>query len=974
MIKPISQILISELFPCTTWVCPGLKKSLDDPTLSKIEKLAKIFFQCLYLFPIVFLVADAICSLRFIVSGIYHCLYPNLKTLPADSIPTPPPIKRLPTPLPTSPIITPLIDIQSDLKTDEPPVLALPASSFSPSPPTSPVITPLIDVQSDLMIDEPPVLTPPASPLLSSLPTTSSLIDVQSDSEANRRSQIDKISDSAHLALHRLDPAVNWEDFHSHPNKLTEPHLPITPDFPTPINQITLPTKQPLPLPTDKIRIDDSFFIPQSMGNGIAEYEQTAIGALWTNLQGCFLDSGNPEKGKKYIYSLYATKEHVNKTFPEWKSSLLPTLGGLVTEDRRDFVFYAYHTLNALNQIETDGDIRILYAFIIEHLRNTLQNMPEGEVEPVIADARKVILELCHSKFTGVYLYPFLEDFISKALNARQTAVDVYQLPNQFTSATIAEEIRIANRRLRTAPWRYMQRKTAKEYKKLQGTVGWGFDPTGDSNTPWVHSIQKTVDGKEITVLRHGTPTCDPSLFGLVMREGINLLRQIPLIGDYVWDNETALVIPEYEAHLTAHPEKQTLYVNHQEYDERGSHAVHGEIARSNALRNLEKLHSNFHFLALPLDGPLWSGAYLEKANAEELKKDLHQSLCFQEKGFGLPHALLEKDLLSPKIKEILDQVHDLYFNRQELASIEKKKAFIMLFYSELKDYMKTELKIDFIVSACKDNKDRGLASTLVDMAKNLLKLSLDNDPERLRELFFSALGPFIIKNENIIEERLKLALHVLEHFATLDPMQKQKIREAVPASGFQILEQAVPKEETGPAQMMSSSNFFETINHLKSIEERRICIDANFKEDIHRAYKNGNDWNLAKIESQIRQDLPYIDLQVDGEKIVQYERLFEILGHDLEIFALLHRGVATRILKDPAKQLNGNQINLTIDQPALSKTHISVNSESREIRIKQRLDLTNPARENDHSYPILARAIINGNRDARVSWHFVNA
>ncbi|HEX2582545.1 MAG TPA: hypothetical protein VHL30_00320, partial [Chlamydiales bacterium] len=713
----------------------------------------------------------------------------------------------------------------------------------------------------------------------------------------------------------------------------------------------------------------DSFLIPTNQG--ISESEQTAMGALWTNLQGCISDPANPEKGGKYLYSLHATKEHLNQTFPDWRNQLI-SLRSFAVEDDGSFACYAYCVLYALSQSENADDVRVHYAFIIQHLRSALQTMPQGEVEPVIASARTVILELCHSKFTRVYLYPFLEDFISKALNARQTETDGYQLPTHFSFQTMAETIRAANQRLRNAPWRYMQRLVAKEYKKLQGTIGWGFDPTSDSNTPWVHSIQ-TTHGKEITVLRHGTPTRDPSLFGAAWREGLNLLRMIPGIGSYVPDDASAQIIPEYEAHLNAHPEKQTLYTDLQEYDESGNHPVHGEIARSRAIRKLEESHPNFHFLALPLDGPFWSNTYLETKDIRTLKHELCQSILLQEKGFGLPQALVNDPGLPQKIGALLNQVHTLYFDQQELPSVEKKKVFMMLFYSELKDYLKAKLEIDFIVSACKDAKDRAPATMLVDMAKNLLKLGLENDPERLRELFFSALGPFIIKNESIISSRLELALQVLDHFAEFNELKKQQIRDTEPASEFRIANQWVPKEEVSPAQMMSPRYFLETINHLKSTGEQRVVFDPTFKEDIHRAYKNGNAWDLAKINRQLEKDFASIDLSIDGEKVSQYDQLPDLLAGDEETLALLHRGVVERMMRDPVNQLNGNPLHLSLSLPARSKPRIAVNRAAREIRIKQELELKNPTQINPaSSYPLLVRALLTENQSARISWHFV--
>jgi hypothetical protein len=261
--------------------------------------------------------------------------------------------------------------------------------------------------------------------------------------------------------------------------------------------------------------------------------------------------------------------------------------------------------------------------------------------------------------------------------------------------------------------------------------------------------------------------------------------------------------------------------------------------------------------------------------------------------------------------------VHDLYFNRQDLHTIEEKKVFIMLFYSELKEYVKNKLNIDLMTSACKDNKDRGNASTIVDMAKNLLKLDRIDDPQALRELFFSALAPFIIKNEEIIEERLELALNVIRHLATLPEPQKQKIQQANEASAFKILGQRIPKEEVSPSQMMGPENFLALLNHLRKIQEQRTVEDPSFEATVRE-----NGWNREQLEQQIRYNLPRMDLRVNGQRITQYEQLRDIPD---SLLAFLHLGAAHHTMKDPAHYLNGNALGMTVALPAPSEDRTAV-------------------------------------------------
>jgi hypothetical protein len=347
---------------------------------------------------------------------------------------------------------------------------------------------------------------------------------------------------------------------------------------------------------------------------------------------------------------------------------------------------------------------------------------------------------------------------------------------------------------LKTVPFLYQQRGIAKDWSKLLGTVGLWFDPSAGSNVSWVHSLQITEEGRKILVLRHGTPTQDPGVGGVLLREVGNLTSYVPFVGRTLCASTWASVVPEFEAHLAADKTKQTLYVNHQEYDASGHETSHGEGDRSQAIRDLEKRHKNFHFLALPFDGPLWKKRSVPR-KVDTLCQLLCDSLIGQKNGFCLPKEMQNVD--GNHIMAMLNQIHQLYFSGQEFTSVKEEKAFIMLFYSELKDYAKRVLLINYIVSACKDNKDRGNASTTVDMGKNMVKLGQEDDPERLREIFFSVLGPFIIKNEEIIDSRLEFALAVLEHLASLSPQQRKAIRETPSVSGFKLARQVVPREYT---------------------------------------------------------------------------------------------------------------------------------------------------------------------------------
>lgn len=717
----------------------------------------------------------------------------------------------------------------------------------------------------------------------------------------------------------------------------------------------------------------------------ISTFEKTYIGSMMDSLQGWFLDPGNMDKGKKYAYSLHATKQALTKKFPNWRK-LLDRLAKQAPKSK--LATGAYCILNALkNCSPSDLPIRLQYAYIVKNLREALL-FNEPLSTPELREAHQILQFLCHFKYTSVGMYPFFEDFISKTLRAGGN----YELPT-FTLETLAQSISDANRRLANASSDYKQRGIAREYKKLQGTLGFGFDPTADSNTPWVHSIQtiQTPRGRKVrTILRHGTPTRDPNLFGFLIREGQNLLRS--WVGSLVPEAEQATIIPEYEAHLLADQTKISLYVNHQTHDESGDSSVHGERDRSKVIQSLEK-HPNFHFLALPMDGPIWRKSSLTTETLSELKFKLINALLDQTHGFALPKNL---NLDSTIITELLKKVHRFYFGGVDLTTLADKKTFLMLFYSELKDYVSEMLDVDFLVSACKDNKDRGNASTTVDMMKNLVKLGKENDPEALQEVFFSVLGPYVIKNEAIIEERLDLALLVIEHFAHLSEAQKREIQ-----NNSNVVDQVVPKESSSWAQMMGKTPFLKTIDGMKHRKEKRIRRESKFNKLLSVDFKQGQVWDLPKLKAQVERDLVRIHIKINGERITLFETLCDRLKIPSELFnqapptgehsrahlkkmvrlmTMLQQGAAAEATRDASIYLNGNFAGLTVAEPRVKSESSSAHPTTIEVTfdennqfeytLRQKMELRDPDGQGN-TFPILAKIYVNNQFDALLSWNF---
>lgn len=641
---------------------------------------------------------------------------------------------------------------------------------------------------------------------------------------------------------------------------------------------------------------------------------------------------GDQTKGLKYLFSLNAVRDEL--LLQSNDSQIITKNLHILEDDRytrsqdenlRTCARCIHNALSSLNDFEHPETIRDSYATFIARSREAFSI---AKNHPNVGESLKIQLDLLkkihHLKYTCVSMYPFYEDFLTRALLTAKPPFNI----QSFELSTVAKQIEHANERLAQVQPDFQKNPFAREFEKLKGTIGVSFDPSAASNTPWVHSIQKVLDKngseKTIRILRHGTPTTDPGIFGAVYREGTNLLTCVAnhTIGRVLGRSINpvrgfATVTEEYIAHLEADPSKITLYVNHQEFHEDKDVAIHGEGDRSAAIQGLEAHHANFHFLALPMDGVIWKKSWLNTVDEQALKSKLLESLVEGKNGFALPKRVVNDDHFKEKTKEILNHVRALYFDR-ELSTIKDKTAFIMIFYSYLKNYLKNELKIDFIVSACKDNKDRGNASTLVDMIITMMLLHHENDPARLEELFFSALGPFIIKNEKIIQERLDMALCVIQRIANLSDDQKNLIRETfTKVTGLQIVGQSVPKEvpslganidrQNGPESqsyklqredeahdifnpninLSEQPNFQlpELIHKMRAQKIVKMNVDPDVAKELVSDFRKSTanrqtfEWNLPKLKKQIERDLPCAEIVLNKQKMSTLENILELLN-----------------------------------------------------------------------------------------------
>lgn len=403
------------------------------------------------------------------------------------------------------------------------------------------------------------------------------------------------------------------------------------------------------------------------------------------------------------------------------------------------------------------------------------------------SNTRKNLERVCFAEFTTNVMTDFIGQFLREATN------NTLKSPFELSMHTIADAMTTTNNELKNSPSK--KELVALGTQKVAGELGLNFDPTKYSNIPEVrsiHTVKSPTNGSyEIIYMRHGTPTAETGTINPAQDTDNFLTYYVRQAAAAILGSYNATTVPEYSAFLNRARDlnQPVFYVNHQKMIDETS----AEYGRSRAIQNNETIHpKHFFFMTLPLDGVVLN--YVQ--NTDQWKKELIDGLMREKNGFRLPNRLKDdfakdKGALEKQFKDLLNQLHNLYFMSKPLSHTDQR-TLLMIFYSYLKDFVKDRYQIQIMVSACKDNKDRGNATASVDEAIYNLRLGREDDSQALYDLYIRALAPFIIKYEHIVPKRLELLTNVLQHISTLTDIQKEAIRQ-FQVNEFKILDQRVP-------------------------------------------------------------------------------------------------------------------------------------------------------------------------------------
>lgn len=400
----------------------------------------------------------------------------------------------------------------------------------------------------------------------------------------------------------------------------------------------------------------------------------------------------------------------------------------------------------------------------------------------------QIIQELCFGRFLETNLADWEEEFILQRIISHN--------PEQkITAKNISQLILEGNAVLKKAP-----RKAKKTIFQLclnnaRNAAGIESDQLLGSNVAELRSIHKAkctnaVTGKctirIVYYIRHPTPTIEQGLSALVAR---------------MQGGNTTTVAPEYIGLLDALKRKNLsfLYVNHQYMDKvkDTGRFLSADNNRAEAIQNLENSHKGtFHFLSLPLDGPVVED--IGENDLEGWKKKLIHTLIGEKNGCRLPKNFNESSLSNTekveRITKLLNEIQRLYFSGKSDLDKKERRVLLVIFYSYLKEYFKAKYEISVTASVCKDNKDRGGVSACIDEAIFNLQLGKESDQQALHDLYLRALAPFMIKYQEIVSYRLKILTDFLDHIAALNEEQKVNIRKFKVQDRYELIDQYVPR------------------------------------------------------------------------------------------------------------------------------------------------------------------------------------
>jgi hypothetical protein len=672
-----------------------------------------------------------------------------------------------------------------------------------------------------------------------------------------------------------------------------------------------------------------------------------------------FKEHEDPGKTQKYRVVLSALLESFSRD--ENVDALIEQLIEMNSKESNDAVRNTLCCLIALARPERYRpeirDARHQHDRFLHHLREGLNSSPPVEF------CSRLLDKLAYCRYADVCIQSYLGETVDRVISSSQLEGPY---PDEVNASNIADVLHLDNQKIKNAPVYLKKPKAALIGQKLSGHMNVNFDPPW-FNTPYLRTIctfENPVTGQTVRrrVLRHGTPTREVGIgnaaAGLLSR-ATGLFR-----------HDAAETVPEYEAFLrhAASRGERVSYFNHQQMI--GS-VLGDESDRSRAIQSNETRHPNFFFTALPLDGDVIAlkGKW-ETMPIAQFQRELAESLLFGRNGYRLPLELRKTFFKDKQLTEtgmkfreeliaLFAEVHKRFFlqgdelmeergidskerDRADLTPKEKRQVYLLLCHSCLKDFLNAKLGVQIEVSPCKDNIDRGNASTGIDEARHDFELGRGNDPEALHRLRVNtAAPPFLVKKQEVIPSRQRFLENVLRHFAKMPETQVQYNRQ-FPICGWRAARLDAPQDSGYTA--VPSPRTAKTLGELNLFLEglqRDNQWDWDEQNDLaarnlapYRLNTNPNplldDLNHVAIMHQLQHDLSRSEVYLNGVRFLDAVALEQAVRNGIggeptqreidQLLILLCQGTTADLIPPIQRVFMPNHLQLHVMQKPVSR------------------------------------------------------
>ncbi len=309
---------------------------------------------------------------------------------------------------------------------------------------------------------------------------------------------------------------------------------------------------------------------------------------------------------------------------------------------------------------------------------------PTADQEVCIRAAEELALE----RWSGVDM--------SKHYEARIELATGSKLEESKTFTELPDQMRATNKAVEMSSPATKKSKLSLMWQKFRGGPLGNKYYTGTENVP-----------NRLAILYHaGMP--DPII---QMRHGS------PTTGKKVGDDDT--IAPNYELFLkaAAREGKSVFYTIHQKLQ---TTWPEDESPRTRAILALQEKYPTFYAMVQPLDGPFYKKEknYKTQTTISDLEKGLEIEFFNNNKNpsCALPKTFKDNPQYKARFKEIIKEVHTRFFNNKETLSKEDWKDFIHIFYAYQRIDLRSRIPdVGYVVTACKDDLDRGGGQQLLE-------------------------------------------------------------------------------------------------------------------------------------------------------------------------------------------------------------------------------------------------------------------